>query len=76
MKAISAEPIGRKSNGTEIVRAMVVSDTVPNPLPTNGKNVDGMLENQIFAPFSMLYVVGGTDTKIFIANESGTFVPQ
>ncbi len=76
MRAVSAERMGVRTDGTEIVQAMILSDTVPSPLPTNGANVTGMNANQVFAPFSLLYVVGEADAKVYIANESGTFIPQ
>jgi len=76
MRAVSADRMGVKADGTEIMQVMILSDTVPSPLPTNGANVDGMTEKQVFAPFSLLYVVGEADAKVFIANESGKFIPQ
>ena len=76
MRAVSAERMGVKTDGTEIMQVMILSDSIPSPLPTNGANVDGMTANQIFAPFSLLYVVGDVDAKVYIANESGTFIPQ
>lgn len=76
MRAVSADRMGVKADGTEIMQVMILSDTVPSPLPTNGANVDGMTEKQVFAPFSLLYVVGEADAKVFIADESGKFIPQ
>lgn len=76
MVAVSVEKLGVRANGTEIVQAVILSDTTPSPLPTNGANVRGMSANQVFAPFSLLYVVGEADNKVYIANESGVFVPQ
>lgn len=62
------------SNGKRVIRGTVISNTTPSPLPTNGANVIGMSENEIFAPFSILYVVGNGD--VYIANEDGEFVKQ
>ena len=76
MRAVNAERVGVRADGTEIIQAMILSDTVPSPLPTNGANVTGMTANQVFAPFSLLYVVGDADAKVYIANESGAFIPQ
>lgn len=76
MRAVSAERVGARADGTEIIQAIVLSDTVPSPLPLNGADVTGMNANQVFAPFSLLYVVGEADAKVYIANESGTFIPQ
>ena len=68
--------MGTRSDGKEIVEATILSDTTPDPLPTNGANVTGMTANQVFAPFSMLYVVADVENKVYVTNESGTFVPQ
>ena len=76
MRAVSAERNGVMADGTEIMQVMILANATPSPLPTNGASVDGMNANQIFAPFSLLYVVGDADVKVYIANESGTFIPQ
>lgn len=76
MKAISAKPVSIDGNGHQVVDAFIVSDTIPSPLPTTGAGIDGMSANDIFAPFSILYVVNDVTTKVFIANESGAFVAQ
>lgn len=76
MVAISVTPVCVRPDGKHEVQAFIVSDSVPTALPTSGKNVVGMNENDVFAPFSILYVVGEADNKIYIANESGVFIPQ
>lgn len=77
MKAVEVKTIGiRESDGKRIVDVLIVSDDTPSPLPTDGTNVDGLTSEHIFAPFSVLYVVGDADKKVYIANESGTFIPQ
>ena len=76
MRAVCAERKGVKGDGKEIMQVIILSDTIPSPIPTNGANVDGMNANQVFAPFSLLYVVGEAESKVYIANESGTFIPQ
>ena len=76
MRAISAERVGVRADGVEIVQAMILSNSAPSPLPTNGANVVGMTANQVFAPFSLLYVVGDAETKVYIANENGAFEAQ
>lgn len=77
MKAVFVEPMGAvPGKGTTSVWAMVVSDDTPAELPTTGENVEGMNADQTFAPFSVLYVVGEADQKVFLANEQGEFVPQ
>ena len=76
MKAVSVKPVGVDGNGRQVVDAFLVSDTTPNPLPTTGAGIVGLGENYVFAPFSMLYVVGAVTTKIYIADETGQFVAQ
>lgn len=63
-------------NGCRVVEALIVSDTVPDELPVDGKNVIGLSEADVFAPFSLIYVTGEADNKVFIADESGHFVAQ
>lgn len=76
MKAVSVEHVGATSDGKQIVQAIILSDTTPAPLPTTGENVDGMNADQVFAPFSLLYVVGDVENKVYVADESGNFVAQ
>ncbi len=75
MVAISAEPKGTDA-GRRVVQAFIVADDTPNALPTSGASVDGLYDTDIFAPFSVLYVVADVDTKVYITNESGVFIPQ
>ncbi len=75
MVAVSVETVGKRA-GKDMVQAVLVSDTTPSPLPTDGTNVVGMNENQVFAPMSLLYVTGEAEHKIFVTGENGTFVPQ
>ena len=74
MKAVYATPVGY-SGENRVVMAIVVSDETPE-LPISAENVDGMLDGDVFAPMSVLYVVANDDQKVYIANESGQFVPQ
>ena len=77
MKAISINYKGDAGSDTRLVEAFIVSDTVPTPLPVNGENVEGLTAKDVFAPFSVLYVVGANAAnKVYIANESGQFVAQ
>lgn len=75
MTAVSVEYVGEK-NGKQVVRAVILSDSAPGVLPTTGENVIGMNQNQVFAPFSSLYVTGEADSKVYITNENGVFIPQ
>lgn len=76
MKAVNVVPVGYRADGKEIVQAVILSNTTPEALPVIGDGIDGMNANQCFAPFSMLYVTADVTTKVYIANESGTFIPQ
>lgn len=77
MKAVSVEPVAiRKSDHKSIVRALVVASEEPATLPETGEHIEGMNADQVFAPFSILYVTANTDNKVFIADESGVFVAQ
>lgn len=77
MKAVNVEPVSiRQSDQKEIVRAFLVMDSTPQTLPTTGAGIEGMNARQVFAPFSILYVVEAAETKVYIANESGAFVAQ
>lgn len=76
MKAVTIERVSRDKDGHDIVKALIVSNTAPTVLPTTGANVDGMDENQRFAPMSVIYVVGDAANKVYMANESGVFVAQ
>ncbi len=75
MTAVSVEYVGEK-NGKQVVQAVILSDSAPGVLPTTGENVIGMNQNQVFAPFSLLYVTGEADSKVYITNENGVFIPQ
>lgn len=73
MFLVNAKFVGYKNNKRSI-RAFIVSDSTPSPLPTTGENVDGMTADEVFSPFSIIYT---TDAgKVFIADESGEFVEQ
>lgn len=76
MRAVSVESKGIRGDGKEIVEAVILADTTPEPLPTSGLGVDGMTDDQVFAPFSLLYVVADETNKVYIANEAGAFVAQ
>lgn len=75
MRAISVSPVSVK-DGKQVVMATILSDDTPETLPTTGALVDGMSADQVFAPFSLLYVVADVENKVYIADESGTFVAQ
>jgi hypothetical protein len=76
MKAIYTEYISKNADDKEVVRALVLSDTTPAALPTTGAGIDGMNADQVFAPLSMIYVAADVDTKLYLADESGEFIPQ
>ena len=75
MKVVYCNPVGR-SGTKRVVDVILISDTTPETLPTTGAGIPGLSEDCIFAPFSVLYVVEDAPTKIYVADESGHFVPQ
>ena len=75
MTAVSVEHVSYRGDKQE-VQAVILTDNVPAALPTTGADVKGMNANQVFAPFSLLYVIGEAEHKVYITNESGVFVPQ
>lgn len=77
MKAVSVEPVARRmTDGKTVVRALIVANKKPATLPETGEGVEGMNAEQVFAPFSILYVTEDADTKVYITNEFGVFVAQ
>ena len=56
---------------------LLLADTTPAELPKSGRDVDGMNDAHTFAPMSVLYVVDpAAEHKVYLADESGTFVAQ
>ena len=56
---------------------LLLADKTPEPLPTNGRDVDGMNDAHTFAPMSVLYIADpDAEHKVYVANESGVFVGQ
>lgn len=77
MKVVSIESVGiRASDRKEIVRTFIVASKEPATLPVDGTAVEGMNANQVFAPFSILFITDDTENKVYITDESGVFVPQ
>lgn len=77
MKVVSIESVGiRASDRKEIVRTFIVASEEPATLPVDGTTVEGMNANQVFAPFSILFITDDTENKVYITDESGVFVPQ
>ncbi len=77
MKMVSKDTIGVRSDGKELVRALIQADTTPDPLPTTGENVAGMSANEVFAGLSVLYVTDPAALhQLYLADESGEFVAQ
>ncbi len=62
-----------------VMDCLILSDTVPDPLPTDGTNVDGMTKDEVFAPGSILYVGGSIEegsSRVYLAGETGEFAAQ
>lgn len=72
MYAITRNPRGMTQDGKQIVDTFILANSNPATLPTNGKDVEGLDENDVFAPFSMLYAL---PDKVYVANENGAFAP-
>jgi len=70
MYAVTRTPKGMTQDGKQIVDTFILANSKPATLPTNGKDVEGLDENDVFAPFSMLYALPDT---VYIANEDGAF---
>lgn len=75
MVAISAENVGQR-DGKQLIRAVLMSNTVPDPLPQTGDGITGMNADQVFAPFSFLFIAGDAEHKVYVTGENGLFIPQ
>ena len=62
MKAITATQKGQTADGRRIMDVFILSDTDPVNVPTNGQGITGMKDNDLFAPFSILFVLAGPKT--------------
>lgn len=71
MKAIDVEVISINSNGVQTVRAVIIGTTMPNTLPTNGANIDGLNPTDVFAPGSVIFCPD--DWSKAVANANGVF---
>lgn len=76
MYATNVKVLQESPEGARTVRAFIVSDETPAELPATGENVTGLTASDVFAPFSILYVLADVEEKVYIANESGKFVAQ
>jgi hypothetical protein len=76
MVAVNTRAIGKRKDGKQLIEAVVIADETPTELPTTGEGISGMGADDCFAPFSVLYIVGDAENKVYIANESGIFIPQ
>lgn len=76
MTAISVTRVGQNTEGKELVRAVIMADAVPDPLPLTGDGITGMTANQMFAPFSVLFITGDVGHKVFLTGETGEFIQQ
>lgn len=76
MIAVEVKTVGVRADGKKVVEATIISDTVPSPLPVDGTDVDGLPADCVFAPFSVIYIVGNAARKVYVANESGVFIAQ
>lgn len=76
MYAVNVKTMHESLEGIRTVRAFIVSSDTPDALPTTGENVTGLSSTDRFAPFSILYVTADVENKIYVADETGTFIAQ
>ena len=76
MYAVDVKTIHESPEGIRTVRAFIVSSDTPDALPTTGENVIGLSRTDRFAPLSILYVIADVENKVYVANETGTFIAQ
>ena len=77
MTLVESKVIKQYDDGHRMIDAFICSDSVPSKLPTSGAEVQGMGAKDEFAPMSIIYVADkDASTKIYIADENGTFVAQ
>lgn len=74
MIALSTINKGTRSDGKQIVHAVIRSDDIPTELPTTGSGITGLSVDDCFAPLSILFADDGTVTKVYIADDNGNFV--
>lgn len=76
MYAVNVKTMHESLEGIRTVRAFIVSSDTPDALPTTGENVTGLSSTDRFAPFSILYVIADVENKVYVADETGTFIAQ
>lgn len=76
MYAVDVKTMHESLEGIRTVRAFIVSSDTPDALPTTGENVTGLSSTDRFAPFSILYVTADVENKVYVADETGTFIAQ
>ena len=76
MYAVDVKTMHESPKGIRTVRAFIVSSDTPDALPTTGENVIGLSSTDRFAPFSILYVTADVENKVYVADETGTFIAQ
>ncbi len=76
MTCVSATLV-RNDGDARVMDVLLISDDVPDELPTTGKDILGLMATDKFAPFSVLFVVNASAaSKVYIANEAGQFIAQ
>lgn len=69
---LSYEDVGSQ-HGVRCAKVKLFSDTMPDVLPNNGKNVIGILDNVKFCQDSILYI---KDSPIIYIYKRNGFVPK
>lgn len=74
MKAVDVTVLNVQGD-RRTVKAILVADSPPNPLPVNGNGIEGLEPADVFAPLSALLVLDGSSLTVYLADTSGTFQP-
>lgn len=76
MKLVNMDTFECKTDGTKSVRALLLSSTAITTPPTTGAGIEGLNSTDTFAPMSIIYVTANVTNKVWIADETGTFIAQ
>lgn len=69
MRCLNEDEKEQYKGDKNIITAVLVSDTVPEEFPHNGKHISNLTENDILAPGSRMMILDGSD-DIYVMKES------
>lgn len=69
MRCLNEDDKEQYKGDKNIITAVLVSDTVPEEFPHNGKHISNLTENDILAPGSRMMILNGSD-DIYVMKES------